>query len=121
MLTRPITSETIDGRGKVENTGGPKRPPVPPKINPHSAAGPSLTVPPRRRRKGELGRKHKDLDFKKEFSTDDYGAQRGLAQWLNDKFKPALDKIRDIDPNNPSFKEYQRKAEEFLKKQNGGM
>ena len=34
----------------ADNTGGPKRPPVAPNINPHSTVFLPLTVPPRRMR-----------------------------------------------------------------------
>ena len=38
----------VSDSAELPNTGGPKRPPVPPEINPHSLVGPPPTVPPRR-------------------------------------------------------------------------
>ena len=59
---------------------------------------------------------YKGLDFKPRHKTDDKSTQRGLAQMLNDKYKPPLDKIRDVDPNNPKIQEYNQFAKEFLRR-----
>lgn len=73
------------------------------------------------RRKDELARdkRYKGLDFEGVYRTDKYSEQRGLAQRLHEKYKPPLDKIRDIDPNNPRMQEYMKAAEDYLRRLRG--
>lgn len=58
----------------------------------------------------ELGR----YEFRPEFRTDDYRAQRGLEQLLHDQFVPPLNKINPVSPRNPRRGGYIRSAEDFL-------
>ena len=48
----------------------------------------------------------KTLQYDRETRTDDYSIQRGQEQLLHDEYKPPLDKIRPISPQNPRRDEY---------------
>jgi len=48
----------------------------------------------------------KQLDYERATRTDDYSIQRGQEQLLHDEYKPPLDKIRPISPQNPRRDEY---------------
>jgi hypothetical protein len=68
------------------------------------------------RRAGQLERnsKYEDYDFQQVYRTDDYAAQRGLVQMLYDTFKPVLDLIRPISPQNPNAARYMEAAKRYL-------
>jgi RHS repeat-associated protein len=68
------------------------------------------------RRQGELERnsKYEDYDFQRVYRTDDYATQRGLEQMLHDAFKPVLDLIRPVSPQNANAGRYMEAAKRYL-------
>ena len=71
------------------------------------------------RREGEHARdiRYPDYDFQEVYPTNDYSAQRGLEQTLHDTFKPPLDQIRPISPQNPNAGQYMDAAKRYLDNQ----
>ena len=65
---------------------------------------------------GELARdsRYEDFDFQRVYRTDEYAAQRGLEQMFYDTFKPVLDLIRPISPQNPNAARYMEAAKRYL-------
>lgn len=63
--------------------------------------------------------KLKDFTFAVVHRTDSYAEQRGLEQMLHDQYKPALNKIRPISPNNPRRGEYLDAAQKHLDRRGG--
>jgi len=61
--------------------------------------------------------RYRDYDFEPVRRTDNYAEQRGLEQVLHDRYKPPLDKIRAVDPNNPRASEYRDAARRYLERE----
>jgi uncharacterized protein RhaS with RHS repeats len=53
-------------------------------------------------------------EFKVEYRTDDYNQQRGLEQYLYDKYQPRNNRIRPISPRNPKRSQYEDAARKVL-------
>jgi RHS repeat-associated protein len=62
-----------------------------------------------------------DLNYKIEWQTDDYATQRGLEQYLFDKYQPPMNVIRPIGPRNNNGTNYFNAALDYLKEFFGGL
>ena len=61
-----------------------------------------------------------DLEFKREYYTDDYATQRGLEQMLYDKYQPPMNIYRPIRISNRNGPSYLQAASDFLNNLLGG-
>ena len=67
------------------------------------------------RRRGEHARdpRTQDLEFEVDRCTDCYAAQRGREQVIHDRYKPPLNRVNPVSPNNPRREEYVQAAEKI--------
>ena len=76
-----------------------------------------------RKAQHKLGKETKDLTFKPEYKTDKYTEQRGLEDKIYNQHKVTaktanggLNKSKAIRDNNPNIQEYQKAADEFIRR-----
>jgi RHS repeat-associated protein len=71
----------------------------------------------RREKEHNKGAETGELEFQIEYKTDVYDEQRGLEDYIHNKYdQPKLNKVKPIADKNPRIHQYKDAAEEYLKK-----